>query len=470
MATQTTNLNLTKQAENEYYDINIINENLDKIDQADGENVKKVAGKGLSTEDYTTEEKTKLAGVEDNANKYIHPATHNASIINQDSTRRFVSDTEKATWNAAEQTANQNADKIGNLSQFQTATGTGNAITLSNIELTDGFQTTFIAIANNSASATTINGKSLYKPNTTDAPNLVTGKAYTVWYSLGNDCFFIKASAEGDATADKVLAGYTFSNDNDTGIDGTMVDNGAVNITPSTVNKTIPQGYHNGSGIVQGNTDLIASNIRSGKDIFGVVGSLTPDSALDFMPYINTPRLKIPETNSEGVIPVGFAQNYVLGHYYYSGYKTAKYDLSGNVIQTYTTYKLDGGGFIDGNIFYGFDTTHAYTYDENMTLLNSWIIYGVRTYQGLAYTDDRIYTLADNGMMIVYDKNLNVIGTGFCSTNYAEGIIAKDKYALTALYQDTTIKHYYVLTKDGAFYELLSNNNIMIDINRSYFI
>lgn len=130
MATQTTNLNLTKQAENEYYDINIINENLDKIDQADGENVKKVAGKGLSTEDYTTEEKTKLAGVEDGANNYIHPASHNASIINQDSTRRFVSDTEKATWNAAEQTANQNVVKIGNLTTLTTTekTSTVNAI------------------------------------------------------------------------------------------------------------------------------------------------------------------------------------------------------------------------------------------------------------------------------------------------------------------------------------------------------
>lgn len=35
--------------------------------------VDKVSGKGLSTEDYTTDEKTKLAGVEKNANKYILP-------------------------------------------------------------------------------------------------------------------------------------------------------------------------------------------------------------------------------------------------------------------------------------------------------------------------------------------------------------------------------------------------------------
>lgn len=36
--------------------------------------VDKVAGKGLSTNDYTTAEKTKLAGIADGANKYVHPS------------------------------------------------------------------------------------------------------------------------------------------------------------------------------------------------------------------------------------------------------------------------------------------------------------------------------------------------------------------------------------------------------------
>ena len=35
--------------------------------------VDKVSGKGLSTEDYTTVEKTKLAGISENANNYVHP-------------------------------------------------------------------------------------------------------------------------------------------------------------------------------------------------------------------------------------------------------------------------------------------------------------------------------------------------------------------------------------------------------------
>lgn len=40
--------------------------------------VDKAAGKGLSTNDYTTAEKTKLAGIAEGANKYVHP-THTAA-------------------------------------------------------------------------------------------------------------------------------------------------------------------------------------------------------------------------------------------------------------------------------------------------------------------------------------------------------------------------------------------------------
>jgi hypothetical protein len=36
--------------------------------------VDKVAGKGLSTNDYTTADKTKLAGIAAGANKYVHPS------------------------------------------------------------------------------------------------------------------------------------------------------------------------------------------------------------------------------------------------------------------------------------------------------------------------------------------------------------------------------------------------------------
>jgi len=43
--------------------------------------VDKVSGKALSTNDYTTAEKNKLAGIAAEANNYIHPSTHAASMI-----------------------------------------------------------------------------------------------------------------------------------------------------------------------------------------------------------------------------------------------------------------------------------------------------------------------------------------------------------------------------------------------------
>lgn len=61
--------------------------------------VDKVNGKGLSTNDYTTAEKNKLNGIEASANNYTHPANHSASVITQDVNNRFVSDTEKSKWN-----------------------------------------------------------------------------------------------------------------------------------------------------------------------------------------------------------------------------------------------------------------------------------------------------------------------------------------------------------------------------------
>jgi hypothetical protein len=54
------------------------------------------ASKGL----MSAADKNKLDGVAVNANNYLHPAAHVASMITESTTRRFVSDAEKATWNS----------------------------------------------------------------------------------------------------------------------------------------------------------------------------------------------------------------------------------------------------------------------------------------------------------------------------------------------------------------------------------
>ena len=52
-----------------------------------------------------------------------------------------------------------------------------------------------------------------------------------------------------------------------------------MNITPGTSAQTIAAGYHNGSGQVAGDANLVAGNIKSGTNIFGVTGTLAPTLA-----------------------------------------------------------------------------------------------------------------------------------------------------------------------------------------------
>lgn len=165
---------------------------------------------------------------------------------------------------------------------IQTAGGTGTAITLTNVNLVNGFTITFVVVANNNGAATTINGKSLYKPGGTAAPTLTAGKAVTVWYNGTN--FFIKASAEGNAVAADVLAGKTFSNDNDTGLTGTMANNGpasaeTVNLTTAGAEYTIPVGYHSGLRKIKAAiTNIAAAVIKAGTTVGGIVGTFTADA------------------------------------------------------------------------------------------------------------------------------------------------------------------------------------------------
>ncbi len=76
----------------------------------------------------------------------------------------------------------------------------------------------------------------------------------------------------GDAVSADVLDGKIFSNKDEVGVTGTMMNNGAVTITPSNEAQSIPEGYHNGSGTVPTDANLATGNIRSGATIFGVAG------------------------------------------------------------------------------------------------------------------------------------------------------------------------------------------------------
>lgn len=55
----------------------------------------------LTTASYTNTKDTKLSGIAENANNYVHPLQHDASMITQDSTHRFVTDDNITTWSNA---------------------------------------------------------------------------------------------------------------------------------------------------------------------------------------------------------------------------------------------------------------------------------------------------------------------------------------------------------------------------------
>ena len=82
MANKTTNYELTKPLETEFYDIKIQNANMDKIDAALTKKVNAETGKSLSTNDYTTAEKQKLSGIAEGATKTTVDAALSATSEN----------------------------------------------------------------------------------------------------------------------------------------------------------------------------------------------------------------------------------------------------------------------------------------------------------------------------------------------------------------------------------------------------
>ncbi|MCW3793510.1 phage tail protein [Paenibacillus sp. LS1] len=160
-----------------------------------------------------------------------------------------------------------------------TGAATAYVVTLSPAptSLPDGFAITIVPHVDNGATPTlNINGIGVValkdqKGVAYAAGKLLAGRPYT-FRKVGADFLADSGSSNGTAQPAQVLAGATFDNENGDQI-GTMPDNGALGtLIPGTSNQTIPQGYTSG-GTILGDTDLIASNIKSGVNIFGIVGN-----------------------------------------------------------------------------------------------------------------------------------------------------------------------------------------------------
>lgn len=167
----------------------------------------------------------------------------------------------------------------------QVSKGTENAIEITtdgDFQYIQGNRLMFQA-AKDSTGAVSINiddkGQVPLKKITLGDVSIKANKVYEIFYNASDNCFFLLASAEGDAVAENVLAGKIFSNDDDTGLLGTMPNRGTVNITPSQADQVIANGYHNGVGKVL-KVPVPVANVLTGTTIAGAAGTMPNRGAL----------------------------------------------------------------------------------------------------------------------------------------------------------------------------------------------
>lgn len=140
---------------------------------------------------------------------------------------------------------------------YQTISGTANEMLC---ELTEdvlqGKIVRFFAIGNNNGRNTTLNGIPIYKVNSTIPPTIKTNEKVILCYNQSNNCWLYQHSAEGNATTNQVLSGYTFSTANGLSLVGTMpiISKKEIQLTSLGQTYNIPSGYYNSGSYVKAPT------------------------------------------------------------------------------------------------------------------------------------------------------------------------------------------------------------------------
>lgn len=185
--------------------------------------VDKVVGKGLSTEDYTTPEKSKLAGIAAGAtanqtDAYLldrtnHTGTQAPSTIVQDISNRFVTDAEKSTWNSKEP-----AITVGTTAQYWRGDKSFQTLNKAAVGLPDVANLAPADLPVSTAQATAIG----LKENSANKTTNFTG-------NTGSNTLFPTVKAIFDAIVGYLasyqpLLGYTPANDTLSNLAGTSIN------------------------------------------------------------------------------------------------------------------------------------------------------------------------------------------------------------------------------------------------------
>lgn len=156
-----------------------------------------------------------------------------------------------------------------------------------------------------------------------------TGASNAAYYRQGVTAGETKAMV-GTATADKVLAGYTFTNSTQSGIAGTMVNRGILNWNPtSNTTQTIQPGYYSGgtlnsagaynAGVAKGATDSRVGTATADKVLTGytftnsagagIAGTMVNRGTLNWNPDNGTTYTVQPGYYSGGTLDSSGAYN-----------------------------------------------------------------------------------------------------------------------------------------------------------------
>ena len=154
--------------------------------------------------------------------------------------------------------------------------------------------------------------------DTAEQADVLSGKYFHLKTGerVAGTCTYNADTSDANASASEILNGRTaYVNGNK--ITGEMTNNGAVSGTISTKNGSyvVPAGYHNGLGSVSIDSTeqakIIASNIKSGVSILGVVGDYSGEAVtagtVNAVPYLTAQTILPSSINKDYISQVDIA-------------------------------------------------------------------------------------------------------------------------------------------------------------------